>query len=168
MTRLDQGLPRRSVIKGAGLGLVAAGLAGALPTARADASTLEGGEIWSSEYWTKKGDIPLWIYRKRIGAPKAGESSRPAIFFVHGSSVSSRVFDLDVPGHGEYSVMNVFAKLGYDVWTMDHENYGRSSQTQIPEVPASFSIALSYVGETLSNAVSGEVGLGISSHNCAV
>src|SRR5947209_20109811 len=96
MTRLDQGLPRRSVIKGAGLGLVAAGLAGALPTARADASTLEGGEIWSSEYWTKKGDIPLWIYRKRIGAPKAGESSRPAIFFVHGSSVSSRVFDLDV------------------------------------------------------------------------
>ena len=26
--------------------------------------------------------------------------------------------------------MNVFAELGYDVWTMDHENYGRSSQTQ--------------------------------------
>jgi len=129
MTRLDQGLPRRSVIKGAGLGLVAAGLAGALPTARADASTLEGGEIWSSEYWTKKGDIPLWIYRKRIGAPKAGESSRPAIFFVHGSSVSSRVFDLDVPGHGEYSVMNEFARYGFDCWTMDHENYGKSGRS---------------------------------------
>jgi len=25
--------------------------------------------------------------------------------------------------------MNVFAGLGYDVWTMDHENYGRSSRT---------------------------------------
>jgi alpha-beta hydrolase superfamily lysophospholipase len=25
--------------------------------------------------------------------------------------------------------MNVFAQWGYDVWTMDHENYGRSSQT---------------------------------------
>jgi alpha-beta hydrolase superfamily lysophospholipase len=25
--------------------------------------------------------------------------------------------------------MNVFARLGYDVWTMDHENYGRSSRT---------------------------------------
>jgi pimeloyl-ACP methyl ester carboxylesterase len=25
--------------------------------------------------------------------------------------------------------MNVFARAGYDVWTMDHENYGRSSQT---------------------------------------
>src|SRR5436309_13957433 len=129
MTRLDQGLPRRSVIKGAGLGLVAAGLAGALPTARADASTLEGGEIGSSEYWAKKGDIPLWMYRKRLGAPKAGEPSRPVIFFVHGSSVSSRVFDLDVPGHGEYSVMNEFARYGYDCWTMDHENYGKSGRT---------------------------------------
>ena len=26
--------------------------------------------------------------------------------------------------------MNVFAELGYDVWTMDHENYGRSSRTE--------------------------------------
>ncbi len=25
--------------------------------------------------------------------------------------------------------MNVFAGLGYDVWTMDHENYGRSART---------------------------------------
>ena len=25
--------------------------------------------------------------------------------------------------------MNVFAGLGFDVWTMDHENYGRSSRT---------------------------------------
>src|SRR3954462_3005105 len=26
--------------------------------------------------------------------------------------------------------MNVFARLGCDVWTMDHENYGRSSRTE--------------------------------------
>jgi len=26
-------------------------------------------------------------------------------------------------------VMNTFAQHGFDVWTMDHENYGRSSQT---------------------------------------
>ena len=26
--------------------------------------------------------------------------------------------------------MNVFAGLGFDVWTMDHENYGRSSRTE--------------------------------------
>jgi alpha-beta hydrolase superfamily lysophospholipase len=49
---------------------------------------------------------------------------------VHGSSMSSRSsFDLATPGKGEYSVMNVFAQWGYDVWTMDHENYGHSTQT---------------------------------------
>ena len=26
-------------------------------------------------------------------------------------------------------MMDVFARYGFDVWTMDHENYGRSAQT---------------------------------------
>ena len=129
MATFDHPLPRRAVIKGAGLGLVAGGIAGALPARDAAATTVDGGEIWSSEYWARKGDIPLWMYRKRLGAPKAGEPSRPVIFFVHGSSVSSRVFDLTVPGHGEYSVMNEFARYGFDCWTMDHENYGKSGRT---------------------------------------
>jgi pimeloyl-ACP methyl ester carboxylesterase len=131
MKHLDRLLARRSLIKGAGLGL-GAGVVGALTGATAQsaaAATSEGGEIWSSEYWAKKGDIPLWMYRKRVGAPKAGEPSRPVLFFVHGSSVSSRVFDLNVPGHGEYSVMNEFARYGFDCWTMDHENYGKSGRT---------------------------------------
>ena len=129
MTNFDRPLARRAVIKGAGLGFVAGGLADALPTQSAVAATAEGDDIWSSEYWAKKGDIPLWMYRKRLGAPKAGEPSRPVLFFVHGSSVSSRAFDLNVPGHGEYSVMNEFARYGFDCWTMDHENYGKSGRT---------------------------------------
>jgi pimeloyl-ACP methyl ester carboxylesterase len=131
MKHLDRPLARRSLIKGAGLGL-GAGVVGAFAGATAPsaaAATSEGGEIWSSEYWAKKGDIPLWMYRKRVGAPKAGEPSRPVLFFVHGSSVTSRVFDLNVPGHGEYSVMNEFARYGFDCWTMDHENYGKSGRT---------------------------------------
>ena len=100
-----------------------------MPAQAATAVPTEGGEIWSSEYWTKKGDIPLWMFRKRIGAPKAGEPARPVVFFVHGSSVTSRVFDLNVPGKGEYSVMNEFARYGFDCWTMDHENYGKSGRT---------------------------------------
>src|SRR6202165_5637175 len=129
MKRLDQLLARRTVLKGAGFGLVAGGLADALPAHSADAATVEGGEIWSSEYWAKKGDIPLWMYRKRLGAPKAGEPSRPVLFFVHGSSLPSRAFDLNMPGHGEYFVMNEFARYGFDCWTMDHENYGKSGRT---------------------------------------
>src|SRR5579863_5264021 len=123
---INQSLGRRSLMKGAGFGLVAGGLAATLPAQSASAAE---GEIWSSEYWTKKGDVPLWMFRKRVGAPKAGEPSKPVLFLVHGSSVTSRAFDLNVPGHGEYSVMNAFARYGFDVWTMDHENYGKSGRT---------------------------------------
>jgi alpha-beta hydrolase superfamily lysophospholipase len=66
-----------------------------------------------------------------MAAPRAGEQPLPVLFLVHGSSISSRPsFDLTVPGHGEYSVMNTFAQRGFDVWTMDHENYGHSSRTE--------------------------------------
>ncbi len=53
------------------------------------------------------------------------------LVLVHGSSNSSRSsFDLTVPGRGEYSFMDVFARWGFDVWTMDHEGYGRSVSTE--------------------------------------
>jgi alpha-beta hydrolase superfamily lysophospholipase len=39
-------------------------------------------------------------------------------------------FDLQVPGRTDYSLMDHFAGLGYDVWTMDHEGYGRSAMTE--------------------------------------
>src|SRR5256714_10413735 len=81
-----------------------------------------------ADYEVKKGEVSLAVYRKRL-PPAAGEAPRPVLFLVHGSSNSSlSSFDLTVP-EGEYSTMNVFARLGYDVWTMDHENYGRSSRT---------------------------------------
>jgi len=111
---------RRSVIAGASAGLLS-GL-----TARAAASP-----VWSSEYTAMKGAVPLNLFRKRAGAPKKGDAPLPVLFLVHGSSISSRPsFDLTVAGHGEYSVMNTFANLGFDVWTMDHENYGRSGRTE--------------------------------------
>ncbi|MBK1657167.1 alpha/beta fold hydrolase [Paracraurococcus ruber] len=110
---------RRRVLAGAAAGgtLAATGAAAEDP-------------VWSAEYWAEKGPVRLSLYRKRLGAPRAGETTRPVLFLVHGSSNSARSsFDLTVPGKGEYSLMNVFARLGYDVWTMDHENYGRSSRT---------------------------------------
>ena len=49
---------------------------------------------------------------------------------MHGSSNSTRSsYDLTVPGKGEYSLMNVFARYGYDVWTMDHDGYGHSGSS---------------------------------------
>src|SRR5947207_528908 len=83
-----------------------------------------------TDYTVKKGEVSLAVYRKRLAAT-AGEAPRPVLFLVHGSSNSGlSSFDLTVPQAGEHSTMNVFAGLGYDVWTMDHENYGRSSRTE--------------------------------------
>jgi alpha-beta hydrolase superfamily lysophospholipase len=82
-----------------------------------------------SDYTVHKGEVSLAVYRKRLD-PAAGQPPRPVLFLVHGSSNSAlSSFDLTVPGAGEYSTMDVFARLGFDVWTMDHENYGRSSRT---------------------------------------
>ena len=86
--------------------------------------------IRSAEYTAKKGSVSLAMYRKRVGAPATGQPPLPVLFLVHGSSLSARTsYDLTVPGREEYSMMNVFAGDGFDVWTMDHENYGKSSRT---------------------------------------
>ena len=105
-------------------------VAGSLAAASAIADAPKTSKTWSAEYWAHKGDVRLYMFRKRASAPKAGEKPLPVLMLIHGSSNSARSsFDLATPGRGEYSVMNVFAGLGYDVWTMDHENYGHSSQT---------------------------------------
>jgi pimeloyl-ACP methyl ester carboxylesterase len=118
----DFSAARRTVIAGAGAGLVT-GLVAEPATAQAKP------DIVRSEYTARKGDIPLYLFRKRI-APKAGDAPLPVLFLVHGSSNSaSTSYDLTVPGKGEYSMMNVFAGYGFDVWSMDHDGYGRSGSS---------------------------------------
>ena len=75
--------------------------------------------------------MKLNLWRKRVGAPKPGEKPLPILFLVHGSSNSTRSsYDLIMPpGKGEYSLMNVMAREGYDVWTMDHDGYGHSASS---------------------------------------
>ncbi len=115
--------PRRGVLLGLGLAT------GAAITGVAAAETL-APRPWSREYWAKKGDVSLYLYRKRLTAPGPGNAPLPVLFLVHGSSLSARPsFDLTVPGAGEYSLMDVFARYGFDVWTMDFEGYGRSTVT---------------------------------------
>lgn len=126
MMKDDFATTRRDLVRAAGLGLGAA-LLGAPSFAAEGAAS---GTFWTQEYWAKKSDVSLYLYRKRLTPPAPGQAPLPVLFLVHGSSISGRSsFDLTVPGAGEYSMMNVFARLGYDVWTMDHEGYGRSSRT---------------------------------------
>ena len=120
---------RRRMLVAAGVGLGALA-EGAKSPVLAQGNVAAPGPLWSAEYAARKGDVSLAMYRKRTGAPRAGERPLPVLFLVHGSSISAKpTFDLTVPGKGEYSLMNVFAGYGFDVWTMDHEGYGKSTRT---------------------------------------
>lgn len=114
----EPALGRRHIIATAAL----AATAPAFTNARA-----EEPDIVAEEFWVQKGAVKLYVYRKRM---HAGPATRPVLFLVHGSSFSGRGgFDLHVPGHPGYSMMDEFAGYGFDVWTMDHEGYGRSTRT---------------------------------------
>src|SRR5690349_22667409 len=132
----EQSIERRALLKAAGVGLGASALSGLAAAAQAQtggtvgATTGAKDAIIARDYWAKKGDVMLAMYRKRLGEPAVGETPRPVLFMVHGSSNSAlSSYDLQAPGKGEYSMMDYFARLGFDVWTMDHEGYGKSTRT---------------------------------------
>jgi pimeloyl-ACP methyl ester carboxylesterase len=111
-------------MQAAGAAVVAAA-AGAAASGPADAQG--AAAVTAEEHWARKGAVDLYLYRKR----RVGSSGAGVLFLVHGSTFSSRgSYDLQVPGHPGYSMMDHFAGLGFDVWTVDHEGYGRSSHTE--------------------------------------
>lgn len=82
--------------------------------------------IVSEDHWAQKGESKLYLFRKRMMPASANQ---PVLMLVHGSTFSGRGgYDLQVPGHPHYSLMDYFARQGFDVWTMDHEGYGLSSR----------------------------------------
>lgn len=140
MTRVISESSRRSFLRSLGLagaGSAAVSLLGPNSMAASVASVQKDDDapstpadkkIWSNEYWAQRGNLKLYLFRKRRNAPHSREGTEPVLFLVHGSSISARSsFDLNVAGHGEYSIMNKFAEYGFDVWTMDFAGYGRSS-----------------------------------------
>jgi alpha-beta hydrolase superfamily lysophospholipase len=131
MTDSDD-VARRALLlsAGAGIGAGLIGISGAEAAKRNGKQANAAGEIRSSEYWAMKGNVRLNLWRKRIAAAKRGAEALPVLFLVHGSSNSARSsYDLQVPGKDDYSLMNVMARAGYDVWTMDHDGYGRSGSS---------------------------------------
>lgn len=81
--------------------------------------------ITAHDHWAKKGDVNLFLFEKYQGTPGV----KPAILFVHGSSMASQpTFDLKVPGRPHSSAMDYFVAQGFDTWCMDMEGYGRSDK----------------------------------------
>lgn len=106
-----------------------------------------------NEYWAENDGVKLYMFRKRLD----DDANRPVFFLVHGSSFSGPGgFDLHVPGKSDYSLMEKFADYGFDVWTMDHEGYGRSDRTDgnsavmnaIPELEAAMGVVENETGQS--------------------
>jgi pimeloyl-ACP methyl ester carboxylesterase len=90
--------------------------------------------IKGEEHWTTKdGGAKLFMFEKCAGDPK---NSVGTILFVHGSSMAAQpTFDLQVEGRPDSSVMDWFARRGYDCWCVDMEGYGRSTKDRDNNAP---------------------------------
>lgn len=112
------GKPRRDFLA------AAAGVATATLAAPAAAQPAPSGTAHGTIKKTPAGDVRLFLWRKRLA-----DAPRGPLLFVHGSSIQSQpAFDLQIAGKPESSVMDWFARLGYDCWTFDCEGYGRSDK----------------------------------------
>ena len=98
--------------------------------------TVTTASIKGQEHWTSRGDVKLFLWNKVAGDPA---STCDTVLFVHGSSMASQpTFDLQVPGRADSSVMDWFAKRGFDTWCVDMEGYGRSTKDRDNNAPISF------------------------------
>jgi pimeloyl-ACP methyl ester carboxylesterase len=91
--------------------------------------TIAGVAHWVTKQH-ESGPIRIRAWEKYL--PSREANFEGIALLVHGSSMASTpTFDLQVAGHGEtYSMMDHFARLGYDVWCFDCEGYGRSDKTR--------------------------------------
>jgi pimeloyl-ACP methyl ester carboxylesterase len=90
-------------------------------------TVLQQSEVRGVEHWASKDGVRLFLWQKFVDSP----AGKPVVLFVHGSSMASQpTFDLAVPGRADSSVMDWFARRGFDCWTVDMEGYGRSDKTR--------------------------------------
>ncbi len=90
--------------------------------------------IKGEDHWTAKdGDVRLFLFEKCASDPK---NTTGTILFVHGSSMAAQpTFDLHVDGRPDSSVMDWFARRGFDCWSVDMEGYGRSTKDRDNNAP---------------------------------
>src|SRR5258705_6820869 len=117
----EHGPSRRTVLSGVALAAAATAIS-SMPAGKAQAQAQAAGQatsFWNKEYVANKGDVKLQLYRRRAKEPVAGQAPLTTVVMVHGSSIGAvSSWDLNVPGAGEYFMINVFARLGYDVWAI--------------------------------------------------
>lgn len=105
----------------------------ALPSSAESQMTIVAREHSTTGVSAADGNpLKLYLYEKHDKAldPNAQAARGRIVLVVHGATTSGRVnYDVQVPGvplEQSFSLMDQFARRGYDVWTLDYQNYGRS------------------------------------------
>src|SRR5262245_6994675 len=87
-------------------------------------ATITTRSVPGQEHWTQSNGKKLFMAEKRsVSGPPKG-----TILLVHGSSMGSQGFDLQIPGDPDASIPDYFACRGFDIWRMDFLGYGRSDK----------------------------------------
>ncbi|WP_066704227.1 alpha/beta fold hydrolase [Curvibacter delicatus] len=84
----------------------------------------DGQAVHGESHWVTQGDTRLFVWEKYLGTPR----DKPVVVLAHGSATAGREsFDLKVPGHPSYSLMDFLAQQGFDVFALDVRGFGSST-----------------------------------------
>src|SRR4029434_10525149 len=82
-------------------------------------------EVSGVEHWVEHAGLKLYVWEKYLGSP----TGKPVVILAHGSATAGREsFDLQVPGQPSYSLMDLLAREGFDVFALDTRGFGRSTR----------------------------------------
>ncbi len=65
--------------------------------------------VQGTQHWVLQDEVRFFLWEKY----QAGPQGKPVLVLAHGSATAGReTFDLKVPGHPEYSLMDFLARQG--------------------------------------------------------
>lgn len=87
-----------------------------------------GPEITGNDHYVLSNGLKVYLWEKsRKDLAKTFKDTKKIVLLVHGATWSGRPdFDLQIR---DYSLMDLLARNGYDVWAIDIHGYGRSEKT---------------------------------------
>jgi len=93
----------------------------------ASVSLLAAQEVSGVEHRVEHAGLKLYVWEKSLGSP----AGKPVVVLAHGSTTAGREsFDLQVPGKPSYSLIDVLAREGFDVFALDTRGFGRSTRPE--------------------------------------